>query len=122
MGLSKLDISPRRRLDDNIKAITGLPFGGTDCALPMVWATKNRQEFGVFRIYTDNETGAGDIHVDQALERYRQAMGVDARLEIVSMTATGTSLCNPDDPRQLDVSGFDSTVPQLLADHGAGRL
>lgn len=121
-GIQKLDISPRRRLDDNIRAISGLPFGGTDCALPMVWAKNSKESFDTFVIFTDNETWAGNIHVDQALEQYRQAMGIDARLQIVSMTATGTSLCNSEDPGQLDVSGFDSTVPQLLADHSGGRL
>lgn len=121
-GISKLDISPRRRLDDNIRAISNLPFGGTDCALPMVWAKNAKESFDTFVIYTDGETWAGNIHVDQALEQYRQATGIDARLQIVAMTATGTSLCNPDDGRQLDVSGFDSTVPQLLANHSGGRL
>ncbi|AAN16852.1 Ro-like RNA binding protein [Mycobacterium phage ArcherS7] len=121
-GLSKLDLSPRRRLDDNLRAISNLPFGGTDCALPLVWAKETKAEFDTFQIYTDNETWAGNIHVDQALEQYRQSSGIDARVEIVSMTATGTSLCNPDDPGMLDVSGFDSTVPQLLTDHSAGRI
>ena len=122
MALSRLDISPRRRLDDNIKAIERLPFGGTDCALPIVWATETREEFGAFRIYTDGETWAGNIHVDEALRNYRDKTGIDARLEIIAMTANGTSLCDPKDPRQLDVSGFDSTVPQLIADHAAGRI
>ena len=121
-GISKLAITPRRRLDDNINAIRNLPFGGTDCALPMVWAKNAKERFGAFRVYTDGETWAGNIHVDQALEQYRQATGIDAKLEIVAMTASGTSLCNPADPGQLDVSGFDSTVPQLIADHAGGRL
>lgn len=121
-GISKLDISPRRRLDDNLRAISNLPFGGTDCALPMVWAKNAKEQFDTFQVYTDNETWAGNIHVDEALEQYRQSSGIDARLEIVAMTANGTSLCNPEDARQLDVSGFDSTVPQLLNDHSGGRL
>lgn len=121
-GISKLNISPRRRLDDNLKAISNLPFGGTDCALPMVWAKNAKERFGAFRVYTDGETWAGNIHVDEALEQYRQATGIDAKLEIIAMTATGTSLCNPQDPSQLDVSGFDSTVPALIADHAGGRL
>lgn len=121
-GISKLDISPRRRLDDNLRVISNLPFGGTDCALPMVWAKNAKESFDTFQVYTDGETWAGNIHVDEALEQYRQSSGIDARLEIVAMTANGTSLCNPQDARQLDVSGFDSTVPQLLADHSGGRL
>ena len=35
-GLRKLAISPRQRLDDVVDATSRLPFGGTDCALPMV--------------------------------------------------------------------------------------
>lgn len=33
--LSPLAISPRQRLDDAIRAVANLPFGGTDCALPI---------------------------------------------------------------------------------------
>ena len=35
-GLTPLAISPRQRLDDAVKAVSDLPFGGTDCALPML--------------------------------------------------------------------------------------
>src|SRR5438874_1744745 len=31
-GLTPLTISPRQRLDDAVKAVSDLPFGGTDCA------------------------------------------------------------------------------------------
>ena len=37
-GLTPLAISPRQRLDDAVKTVSGLPFGGTDCALPMLYA------------------------------------------------------------------------------------
>ena len=37
-GLTPLAISPRQRLDDAIRTVTELPFGGTDCALPMRYA------------------------------------------------------------------------------------
>ena len=29
---------PRQRLDDVVRTVSDLPFGGTDCALPMLWA------------------------------------------------------------------------------------
>lgn len=35
-ALRTLPISPRRRLDDAVHAVSDLPFGATDCALPMV--------------------------------------------------------------------------------------
>ena len=37
--LISLGLSSRQRLDDAIRVISGLPFGGTDCALPMMYAT-----------------------------------------------------------------------------------
>lgn len=121
-ALSELDISPRRRLDDNIRAVSGLPMGSTDCALPMVWALKNRVEVDTFHIYTDNETWVGSIHPHQALREYREKMGIPARLVVVAMTGTRNSIADPTDPGQLDVSGFDSAVPQLLADFSRGDI
>lgn len=121
-ALTELDVSPRRRLDDNIWAISGLPFGRTDCALPMVWALQNRIEVDTFQVYTDNETWHGSIHPHQALREYREKMGIDARLAVVAMTGTGNTIADPTDPGQLDVSGFDSAVPQLLTDFSRGTI
>lgn len=118
--LIDLDVSPRRRLDDNLRAISGLPFGPTDCALPMVWALRHRVAVDVFTIYTDCETWFGGIHPHQALREYREQTGIDARLAVVAMTATRYSIADPADPGQLDVSGFDAAVPQLLSDFAAG--
>jgi 60 kDa SS-A/Ro ribonucleoprotein len=121
-ALTELDISPRRRLDDVCRYVGELPMGGTDCALPMVWARKNRVEVDTFHIYTDNETWHGAIHPHQALREYREKMGIDARLVVVAMTAGGATIADPSDPRQLDVSGFDSSVPNLLSDFSRGDI
>jgi 60 kDa SS-A/Ro ribonucleoprotein len=119
-GLMQLPISPRQRLDDVLKTVDNLPFGGTDCALPMVWATKNRVEVDTFVIYTDNETWAGRIHPFQALSEYRQKMGRRARLIVVGMTSTSFSIADPRDPGMLDVVGFDAAAPQVMADFARG--
>jgi 60 kDa SS-A/Ro ribonucleoprotein len=121
-SLSALDISPRQRLDDAIRKIANLPFGGTDCALPMLAATQNGWEVDHFCVLTDNETWAGQVHPHQALERYRQKSGIDARMSVVGMTATDFTIADPADPRTLDVAGFDSAVPSLLADFARGDL
>jgi 60 kDa SS-A/Ro ribonucleoprotein len=121
-AVTELDIGPRRRLDDVCRYTAGLPMGATDCALPMVWALKHRVEVDTFHIYTDNETWYGNIHPHQALEQYRHRMGIDARLVVVAMTATRNSIADPSDPRQLDISGFDSAVPTLLADFSRGDV
>lgn len=121
-ALTALDISPRRRLDDNIRAVSGLPMGATDCALPMVWALQNRLPVETFQIYTDNETWHGSIHPHQALRRYRDQMGIPARLVVVALTGTRSTIADPSDPGSLDVSGFDSAVPNLIADFSRGDI
>jgi 60 kDa SS-A/Ro ribonucleoprotein len=96
--------------------MTDIPFGGTDCALPMVWALKNRVAADVFVVYTDSETWAGNIHPVQALRRYREGMGIPAKLVVVGMTSNGFSIADPDDAGMLDVVGFDASTPQMISD------
>jgi 60 kDa SS-A/Ro ribonucleoprotein len=115
-GIAPLSISPRQRLDDVLKAVDNLPFGGTDCALPMIWATKNKAEVDTFVVYTDNETWAGSVHPFQALREYRQKMGRPAKLIVVGMTATGFTIADPSDAGMMDVVGFDAAAPKVMAD------
>jgi 60 kDa SS-A/Ro ribonucleoprotein len=121
--LSSLDISPKMRLDTVLKNISGLPFGGTDCALPMLYAQKNELEFDAFVVYTDSETWAGNIHPAQALNKYRRSSGIeDASLTVVGMVSNGFSIADPNDARMLDVVGFDTSAPQLISNFIAGRI
>jgi 60 kDa SS-A/Ro ribonucleoprotein len=121
-GITPLPLSPRRRLDDAIRTVSNLPFGGTDCALPMLYALAHDREVDVFVNLTDNETWAGDIHPAQALAEYRRASGIEARLVTVGLVSNGFSIADPNDPRQLDVVGFDTATPQLIADFACGSL
>jgi 60 kDa SS-A/Ro ribonucleoprotein len=121
-GLSPLTISPRQRLDDAIRTVDGLPFGGTDCALPMLYAQVQEKEVDTFVIYTDSETWAGEVHPVQALRDYRRASGVDARLVVVGMVSNGFSIADPSDPGMLDVVGFDTATPQLVSDFARGDV
>jgi 60 kDa SS-A/Ro ribonucleoprotein len=115
-GLTPLSISPRQRLDDVVRSISNLPFGGTDCALPMVEALKHRWVVDAFVVYTDSETWAGDIHPVQALREYRERMGIAAKLIVVAMNSNGFSIADPDDAGMLDVVGFDTATPQVISD------
>ena len=114
-GLIKLDVSPRRRLDDNINAISGLPFDRTDCAQPMLYAIRETLEVDAFLCYTDNETWSGSIKPVQALRQYRDKTGIDAKLIVVGMTSTGFTIADPTDSGMLDVVGFDTAVPQVMS-------
>ncbi|WHU45135.1 TROVE domain-containing protein [Gordonia sp. L191] len=121
-ALAHLPISPRQRLDDVLKMTDGLPFGGTDCSLPIRWALETKTKVDVFSIYTDSETWAGPIHPHQALVQYRRQVNPDAKLVVVGMTSTGFSIADPSDAGMLDVVGFDSATPQLLSGFARGDV
>jgi 60 kDa SS-A/Ro ribonucleoprotein len=121
-GITPLAISPRQRLDDAIKVVTDLPFGGTDCALPMLYARAQEREVDTFVIVTDSESWAGDVHASDALRDYRSASGIDARMVVVAMVANEFSVADPNDAGQLDVVGFDTATPQLIADFARGAI
>jgi 60 kDa SS-A/Ro ribonucleoprotein len=121
-GLTPLAISPRQRLDDVMRAVNGLPFGATDCALPMLFALDREREIDTFVVYTDSETWAGSIHPARALADYRRASGIDARLVVVGMVSNGFSIADPNDPGMLDVVGFDTATPQLVSDFARRAL
>ena len=97
-------------------AIDRLPMGGTDCALPMIWATQQKADVDTFVVYTDNETWAGSVHPAQALRAYREASGNAAKLVVVGMTSNGFTIADPNDAGMLDVVGFDTATPPVISD------
>ncbi|HDY68569.1 MAG TPA: TROVE domain-containing protein [Candidatus Scalindua sp.] len=113
--LVPLNISAGQRLDDVIKTIENLRFGGTDCSLPVQYALDNNIVVDTFVIYTDNQTWAGDIHVSQLLQKYRREINPEAKLVVVAMTSDGFSIADPNDAGMLDVVGFDTATPQVIA-------
>ena len=121
-GLTPLPLSARQRLDDAVRRVSNLPFGGTDCALPMLYAMERGRAIDTFVIYTDSETWAGDIHPAEALRRYRRATGIAARLVVVGMVANGFTIADPTDAGMLDVVGFDTSTPEVIAGFARGDL
>ena len=115
-GLTPLAVSPRQRLDDVVRSVSNLPFGGTDCALPMLEATKGRWKVDTFVVYTDSETWAGQVHPAQALREYRERTGIPAKLVVVGMASNGFSIADPEDGGMLDVVGFDASAPRMIGD------
>lgn len=111
-----VSISPRQRLDDIMRATDALPFGGTDCAQPMLWALKHKIQADVFVVYTDSETWAGSVHPVQALAQYRKATGIPAKLVVVGMVSNGFTIADPNDAGMMDVVGFDTAAPSVIAD------
>jgi len=119
-NLTVLDITPRQRMDDVIRKVSGLSFGGTDCALPMIYADKKNLAIDNFAVYTDNETWAGSIQPSQSLVNYRKKSGRGARLAVVGMTSTDFTIADPKDAGMMDVVGFDSAAPAIMANFFRG--
>src|SRR5688572_17785965 len=114
-GITRVNISPRMRLVEVIKRIEDIPMGGTDCALPMLWAARNKLNVSGFVTFTDSETWAGNIHPTQALRQYRSEFVGDAKAVVVGMTSNGFTLADPNDRGMLDVVSFDTSVPAVIA-------
>jgi 60 kDa SS-A/Ro ribonucleoprotein len=119
-GLTPIPAKPGHRIADVVALMEAIPMGGTDCALPMLHATENDLKVDTFQIYTDNETWAGSVHPMEALRRYRNHSGIDARLVVCALTASPFTIADPNDAGSLDVVGFDTAVPTLIADFSRG--
>ena len=118
--LVPVDITARSSLAEACAAMQRIPMGGTDCSLPMRWALERGVGVDAFHVYTDNETWAGPMHPHQALTRYREEMDRNAKLVVAGMTSTGFTIADPTDPGMLDVVGFDTAAPALIADFVRG--
>jgi 60 kDa SS-A/Ro ribonucleoprotein len=134
-----LDLTRRDSFRGAMGKVRNLPFMGTDCALPMLYAmgqkpvggsgiygrvrgsyerfTENVIPVDAFIIYTDNETWVGNVKPFQALQEYRRRSGIsDAKLVVVGITSNGFTIADPTDGGMLDVVGFDTAAPAIIAD------
>ena len=114
--MAPLSITATDSLASAVRKTQVLDFGGTDCALPMLDALEKKIPVDVFVIFTDSETWAGPIHPAEALRKYRQEMGIPAKLVVVAMVSNGFTIADPQDAGMMDVVGFDSAAPALIAD------
>lgn len=119
-GFVPFPIGRDERVTTVVERTAALPFMGTDCALPMLYAVERRLAIDLFVVLTDSETWAGTIHPDEALRTYRARTGVAAKLVVVGMTSNGFTIADPNDGGMLDVVGFDAAAPALIADFARG--
>lgn len=115
-GFIDLGIGSNDAINDVMSKVQRRNFGGTDCALPMLYAAANNIMVDTFVILTDSETWAGDIKPVQALQSYRQTHNPNAKLVVVGMTSSGFTIADPNDSGMLDVVGFDANVLPLIAE------
>lgn len=119
-AITPLAISPKQRLDDVVRYMDKLNFGRTDCALPFLYAQSQNLKVDGFAVYTDNETWFGTVHPKVALQDYRNKSGVNAKSVVVAMTPTKFSIADPADAGMMDVVGFDTATPAVIADFFRG--
>ena len=117
-----LPISVGMRLTEVVQTMRALGFGGTNCALPMEWALKNKVSVDTFQVLTDSETWAGGSYPFQELQKYRDAMGIPARLAVVGMVSNGFTIADPTDAGMLDVVGFDTSAPAIINAFSRGEV
>lgn len=111
-----LGITAKDSINDALRKVRDRNFGSTDCSLPMEYAIKEKLDVDMFCVYTDNETYAGRRQPVQSLQDYRKKFNRPAKLLVVGLTATNVSIADPNDAGMLDVAGFDSALPQIMAD------
>jgi 60 kDa SS-A/Ro ribonucleoprotein len=123
-GFYDFDPCVRRGMTLNqfIKA-TNTPFGSTDCSLPMLRAIHENLNVDAFIVMTDNETFAGRMHPQVALENYRKhANKPNVKLIVVGMTANSLTIADPNDRNTLNLAGFDTAMPEIIAMFVRGEL
>ena len=112
-NLYSLPITKSSSLNDAIAAASR-HGGATDASLPFRGALQQGIEVDAFVLLTDSETWYGDRHPVQALVEYRRQSGIASKLVVVGMTATGSTLGDPQDGGVLDVVGFSTDTPRLI--------
>lgn len=112
-----LSISQNDNLEYVLKTISDLPFGGTDCAIPIQYAISNNLFVDSFICITDNETWRGKReHVVESLNRYRNLINNKAKFLVMSMAYSAHSIADPKDKGMLDTVGIDASVPKIASD------
>lgn len=120
--IQEMKISPSMRLDSVLKEMSKMRAGSTDCSLPMLDAAKKRMSgIDLFTVITDNETYAGRMQPVQALREYRKAFNKSAKLCVMATSVSNFTIADPKDAGMLDIAGFDSAAPQIIADFASKR-
>lgn len=120
--------------------IQKLSMGGTDCALPWLWAIRENLDIDGVVVYTDNETWAsgslsfnGPLYrgnrsssgpaVCDAMNKYRKIMKKpEAAMVVVAMALNEFTIADPKDPLMMDRVGCDPNGLVIQNELLAGKL
>jgi 60 kDa SS-A/Ro ribonucleoprotein len=62
------------------------------------------------------------MHVSQALDKYRNQMGIPAKLICCNFTASQTSMADPTDAGSLNLVGLDPSIPEIMRQFIVGEI
>jgi 60 kDa SS-A/Ro ribonucleoprotein len=113
-SMSELKITPAMRLDQVTNTMLSFRWGATDASLTFSTAQRMKMDVDKFVCLTDNEVNCG-IHPAQALRNYRQWSGKNSASIVIGTELSEFTIADPKDPKTLDIAGFDSAAPQLIA-------
>lgn len=113
--LTKLKLNKSDNLNTAIRKVANGQIGSTNPGLLIEDALKHRYPVDVFIMVTDNEVNHGK-HPFMLLKKFRQQVNPKAKLVVIGLTATGFTLADPSDGGMLDIVGFDSSAPSLIAE------
>jgi 60 kDa SS-A/Ro ribonucleoprotein len=114
-NMIEIELSPDDNLEKVIKKMSKVKWNTTDCALPMIDAKVYKDSFDVFIEITDNETYYGNVHPHVALKNYRKLKNTASKLIVLATTLSRFSIADPKDQGMLDIAGFSSDVPTIIA-------
>ena len=119
---SRFQLRRGMTLQQALSATNGMNFSSTDCVLPILHAIKNNIYIDTFIILTDNETYAPNEHPQNALIRYRERMGIQAKLIVLGMTGNCFTIVDPSDRNTLNLAGFDTSTPEIASMFMRGEI
>jgi hypothetical protein len=119
---SRFQLRRGMTLQQALSATNGMNFSSTDCVLPILHAMKHNIYVDTFIIITDNETYAPNEHPQNALIRYRERMGIQAKLIVLGMTGNCFTIVDPTDRNTLNLAGFDTSTPEIASMFMRGEI
>ena len=119
---SRFQLRRGMTLQQALSATNGMNFSSTDCVLPIQHAIKYNLQIDAFIVITDNETYAPNEHPQNALVRYRELTGIQAKLIVLGMTGNCFTIVDPTDRNTLNLAGFDTSTPEIASMFMRGEI
>lgn len=111
----ELGITKKDTLASATKKCVAKNFGSTNPSAAIEYATRNKIPVDAFVFITDNDINSGR-HPTQAFKDFKQKLNKpNAKMIACSLTASNFTFADPEDPNQLDISGFSPDLTSVIA-------